>query len=129
MEMKTSVIPNPLPTDQRLRRTQPGSLQRKQVSSPVAPECESVTSQHSPTSLTFPTTKAPCILLCSQSDLGLFHQIDTEKLLFFIPEIRRASSLYEYSSASRHSPNSHPRSLPSPGTSQGRQQKGKGEIF
>lgn len=41
----------------------------------VAPEHESVMSKHSPNSLTFPTMKAPSILLCSHSDLGLFHTI------------------------------------------------------
>lgn len=44
---------------------------------------ESVTIQHSPSSFTFPTMKAPCILFCSHTDLGLFHLKDTEKLFCF----------------------------------------------
>lgn len=73
----------------RLRRTQPGSLQRKDILGLVSPEHESVISKLSPNSLTFPTMKAPSILLCSHSDLRLFHWIDTEKLGFFYTRVQK----------------------------------------
>lgn len=70
---------------------------------------ESVTIQHSPSSFTFPTMKAPCILFCSHTDLGLFHLKDTEKLLFFFYTRVQKGQLFVRMQLSQPS---QPKSLP-----------------
>lgn len=126
MEMKTSVIPTLLPTlitgcvEDNLGPYKGNKGFRGQQCLGV-----SLSLSNTASSFTFPTMKAPCILFCSHSDLGLFHQKDTEKLLFFYTSIQKGQLFVWIQLSQPSQPKFLPKEPPEPRYLTGEATKGK----